>query len=156
MSSDVVIDQLGQDQDVQRSYATHIKYTEAFSHVLKEWWGRREDIRADRSGAPLPASGNTRSNRWFRGSLIYRLFSGGDVASSAEAAIVTTSPEVDIFYTYILDPSLNETGKMMHTDEFTVTDPEHMTKNTTWEYLVPSLGEPIKTGRMLQNQVLIS
>lgn len=146
---DFLPDQLGQDQDIQRCYAGHIRSTEPFSHVMKEWWLRRDAIRPDRTGAPVPASGDTHSRRWFGRSLIYRMFGGGDVQSSAESAAITTSPEVDIFHTYILDASLNETGQQLHTDDFTITDGEHKTLGTTWEYEVPFLGQPIPTGRMI-------
>ena len=149
---DVMIDQLGQDNELQRAYGVHIKYTEPFSNVLKEWWLKRAFIHPDRSGAPIPASGDNRANRWFRGSLIYRLFSGGDVQSSAEANVVTTAPEVDIFYSYFLDSSLNETGQELHTDDFTMADAEHMTAGMTWEYTVPALGQPIPTGRMTSQE----
>ena len=71
------------------------------------------------------------------------------MASNAETNGVTTAPEVDLYYTYINDPSLNESGMELHSDQFTVTDNEHKTVGTTWEYTVPPLGSQIPTGRMI-------
>ena len=148
---DVLPDQLPADNDLQRAYAVHLRFTEPLSQVQNEWWLQRLKIRPDRAGAPVPSSGDTASRRWYGRSLVYRLFGGGDLASNAEMNGVTTAPEVDLYWTYIIDPSLNETGKELHTDDFTVTDPEHKTKGTTWEYTVPGLGTPVPTGRQIQS-----
>ena len=146
---DVLPDQLPADNDLQRAYAVHLRFTEPLSQVQNEWWLQRLKIRPDRAGAPVPSSGDTASRRWFGRSLIYRLFGGGDLASNAETNGVTTAPEVDLYYTYINDPSLNESGMELHSDQFTMTDNEHKTVGTTWEYTVPPLGSQIPTGRMI-------
>lgn len=52
--------------------------------------------------------------------------------------------DVEIFYTYVLDQRINQTGKPLHSDDITYDMATGIkTKSTTWEYTIPSLGDPI-------------
>ncbi len=122
--------QIGKDNDLQRAYAVVIRVPTPIhiAHTLYPQFADR--LVPDRNGPSLMAKGLQFVQKFVAPAL--RVGGAADNASKSGAYF----PEVDIFHVYILDPSINVSGKTV-----AMGDP-----GTSWYYEVPTLGSDIDTG----------
>ena len=127
---DVIPEQVGADNDLQQAYAVHIHDEMPLNLAHATWPAYQDQIVPDRSGPSNLRRGGSRIARFISPVL--------DAASRLRGreADNRAMPTVDIFYTYIIDTSVNFTGQEMHMGE----------QGTSWAYKVPFVGQDLPTG----------
>lgn len=122
--------QIGKDNNLQRAYAVIIKTPVPIAQAWAMWPEYTDILTPDRQGAGLLRRGLQKVQRFIAPALRYTQY---DKTDDRE---VVTFPEVDIFNVYVIDPTINVSGRTIP-----MGDP-----GTSWYYEVPSLGEDIPTG----------
>lgn len=130
---DVFLVMPSQDGDPQKAFAVVIKDEMPLHQARMQWPELRDKIVATRGRATWMSAADP------AGSAVSKYHSPVMKMLSTEKTIRekdTSYPTVDVFYCYIQDPSINETGTTMsfgHPD-------------TPWFYEVPSIGSMVPTG----------
>lgn len=142
-------DQIARNHDPQTAYAGHILDPMPYNLARATFPGAAPFLVPDRTLQPSTASNQRRTFSRWAGTLMNAIGWGGGLNSTM--APLNTFPECDVYYSYIADDSINETGATIHIDERITSTETNLfsSKGTTWEYTVPSLGSPIPTGRMI-------
>lgn len=155
---DVIPDQISQDNDLQKAYAVHIhrimSFTEALAKLPASWGRLRARTISGRSAMNQSAAGQqgglgSRLGRFLSPLLSALNLQAPSTSAATDNITMSSNPEVEIFYTYILDLSYNDTGAEIHSDELT-TDyvTGQKTRGTQWEYTIPYLGQHLSSGRI--------
>ncbi len=120
--------QIGPDHDLQEAYAVSIKISMGLMRAISKW----------PSFADYFAPSSSRDG-WFR-KVARKLKFQSPALNASEADKHKEDdlgfPSVDIYYTYILDMSINETGHEVEMGE----------PGTKWNYKVPYVGQDIPMG----------
>ncbi len=121
--------QIGQDHDIQRAYSVTIKKEVPIFQAWAMYPGYADKLIPDRHSDSYLRRGVKRISKWL--SPILNM-PGQPNKEDDEQSF----PAIDIYYTYVLDLTLNETGH-----DLLMGDP-----GTRWAYTVPSLGSDLPTG----------
>jgi hypothetical protein len=152
--ADIIPDQIPRDGDLQRAYAVHIRDTMPLAAACAAFpdAARLGKIIPDRiinnaSGGQSPVSRLV--SGW--AAPIFRYLGLGGNVDTQMSELNNPFPEVDVYYTYVADQSVNESGAEMHTDEFTKQyqqDGQRLggTQGTMWEYSIPPLNSEVPDG----------
>lgn len=129
--NDVLPVQIGKDNDIQKAYCVILKVeTPLFQARIKHPRFADKIVR-DRSFASWLRAGVQAMQRFASPAL-----NAVDREKQGRSTAAGSFPTVDIYYTYILDGTINDTGK-----------PIFMGKpGSSWSYKVPSIGSDIPTG----------
>lgn len=127
---DVIPEQVGADNDLQKAYAVHIHTEMPLNLAHATWPAYQDKITPDRSSSSNLRRGGGRLQRFISPVL--------DAASRLRGreADGRQLPTVDIYYTYIMDTSINMSGEVKLMGE----------PGTSWSYKVPYLGQQLPTG----------
>jgi hypothetical protein len=127
---DIVPIQIGKDHDVQKAYAVTIRDEMPLNQAWAKYPTKTDLLTPDRGTASWLAKGVRRVQRFM--SPVLNAFGQGRGKEAEESPF----PTVDIFKTYILDLTMNDT--------------DHPIKmgDGNWNYEVPPYGSEIPTGEM--------
>lgn len=127
---DVIPEQIGPNNDLQKAYAVHVKVETPLNLAHATFPAFQDLIVPDRSGPSNLRRGGGRLQRFISPVL--------DVASRlrGKEADNRAIPSVDIYYSYILDTTVNFTGAEVMMGE----------PGTSWAYKVPYVGQKLPTG----------
>lgn len=128
----VIPDGIGPDGDLQQAYVVHLVDETPLHVAQRHFWERAHEIQADRSSPSMWGRVSQRMQAW--ASPVLNLFGTRDAPPDDAAS--GPAPTVDIVRSYILDPTINESGETIVKGE----------PGTRWAYEVPSLGAPIYAG----------
>jgi hypothetical protein len=129
--------QLPADNDYQQAYAFGIT-TETPLHLAQDMWGdvAPDAIIADRS-TPSLFRNPLQAIRYYASPLLNSV-ANKDAQRGAKFNVV------DIFDIYIMDMSVNKSGKEVKMGDWTDDKPDN-----SWSYKVPYVGQPLPTGMMV-------
>jgi hypothetical protein len=145
-------DQIARDHNPQTAYAGHILDAMPYNLARATFYGAAPFLVPDRTLQPSTGANQRRTLPRWAGTLMNAIGWGGALQSTMTP--LNSFPEVDVYYTYVADDSINTSGREMHVDEvITSTEPNlRSSKGSTWEYTIPYEGQSIPTGRMIQAQ----
>jgi hypothetical protein len=127
---DVIPIQVGKDHDIQKAYAVTIRDEMPLNQAWAKFPAHTELLTPDRGTASWLQKGVRKVQRFM--SPVLNAFGQGRGKESEESPF----PTVDIFRTYIMDLSINDTGQPIHMGD------------GNWNYDVPAYGSEIPTGVM--------
>jgi len=145
----VLQDQPSRDGDLQRAYAVHIQDTMSIAAASAAFpeaasLGKIIPDRVMNSVAPGPMK---LISTWAAPIFKYLGLGGGAVDSSMND-VNSPFPEVDVYYTYVADMSVNDSGALLHSEDISRGYAQSLTRGTMWEYGIPSLGTEIPDGTL--------
>ncbi|HKS74443.1 MAG TPA: hypothetical protein VJQ82_14670, partial [Terriglobales bacterium] len=135
---DVIPLALPPDLNLQGAYAVAMRKAMPIHQVWRMFPLQRDNIRANRvttAGKGMVIAQAVK----FASAVLKRWSQGGMRQSDA----TTTWDNTDVYYIYVDDDSVNETGAPLQ-----ITGPDGQW-GTSWSYVVPYVGQEIHTGRML-------
>lgn len=141
---DFIPDQIPNDGDIQKAYAGHIRDTMPFNLACGNFPDSAPYLTPDRNLRASQSTGGGLVARW-AGTLMGVLGLGG---LQSPMTPMNSCPEVDVYYSYIADDTINTSGEtipvssLMTGSELRLLDPT----GTTWDYTIPSIGSRIPTG----------
>lgn len=148
---DVIPDQIPRDGDIQRAYVIHIRDTMPFAMACAEF------PEAARMGKIVPdrvVSGSSSSNvspitklisNWV--APIFRAIGIGSSVDTQMTELNNPFPEVDVFYSYISDRSVNESPEPVNCQDFTTGYGQRaQVRGKLWEYTVSPIGGEVPDG----------
>ena len=127
---DVIPIQVGRDHDIQKAYAVTIRDEMPLNQAWAKYPTKVDLLTPDRGTATWLQKGVRKVQRFM--SPVLNAFGQGRGRDSEESPF----PTVDVFKTYILDLSYNDTDKPMHMGD------------GNWSYDVPPYGSDIPTGEL--------
>ncbi len=127
---DVIPEQVGPNNDLQKAYTVHIHEEMPLNLAHATWPAFQDLIVPDRSGPSNMRRGGSRIARFISPVL------DGISRLRGREADNRSVPTVDVYWSYVLDTSINMTGQ-----EVTMGEP-----GTSWSYKVPYLGQKVPTG----------
>lgn len=145
---DFILDQIPLDGDYQKAYIGHIRDTMPFNLACSTFSFSARYLTPDRNLRASTAGGMGRlASRW-AGTLMGALGIGGFGGLQSTMAPLSAFPELDVYYSYIADDTINQSGRTMHVNELMRGTELRMldATGTTWDYTIPSLGSPIPIG----------
>jgi len=149
--SSVIPDQITRDGDIQRAYVVHICDTmplamaaAAFSEAAQ--LGKIVPDRMINSATGASSAGPTRLvANWV--APIFRYLGMGGSVDTTMTEVNNPFPEVDVYYSYIADSSVNESGAELPINDITTGYGERATTTgTMWDYSVPPIGGQVPDG----------
>lgn len=137
---DVIPLGLPADLNMQGAYAVAGRKQMPIHKVWRMFPMQRDNIRANR--VTSEGKGMVIAQAVKFASAVLKRWSQG---ASRQADATTTWDNVDVYYIYVDDDSVNETGNPMQ-----ITGPDGQW-GTSWSYTVPFVGQEIQTGRKLRD-----
>ena len=137
-----------QGDDIQSAYATHIRKLFNFSEALARFPLSRGLLRPMRTRNTTRAQDNRKTTTWLSPFLNAIGFTRTG-ATAGDAGDTVNSfgflgTDVEVYYTYVLDPKLNTSGVESHSDDLCFDMMTGIkTKGTSWEYTVPYIGQQL-------------
>jgi hypothetical protein len=123
--------QLPEDGDIQRAYAVTIRHEVPIAMAHAQYPLLQNLIVPDRDVPSMMSRLERKIDKYL--SPVLNVFGSGQ----SKDQNIGKWPTVDIFHTYVMDLSINETGQTIKMGE----------PGTSWEYDVPSMGSMTETGR---------
>lgn len=163
MDSDLDVSALGPDDvmrdqgmDLQRAYAVHIRRLYNLSEAVSRAPLSRNYLKPLRTRPTTRSQDSRKVTGWLSPLLNAINFpgTGGGGASSGDNvnSYGFLGTDIEVFYTYVLDPSLNTSGAEIHSDQITYDMMTGIkTKGTPWEYSVPFVGQQIQLDDNINN-----
>lgn len=152
MDTDLDVDVLGPDDvlrdqgmEIQEAYGTHIRKLYNLSEAISRFPLSRAYLRPVRTRPTTRAQDARKVTSWLSPLLNAIGFTrtGGDATENVNN-YGFLGTDVEVYYTYILDPKINNTGAEIHSDTIChdmVTGIK--TAQTSWEYTIPYVGQQL-------------
>ena len=154
MESDLEIEVLGpedvlidQGRSIQSAYATTIRRTYNVSEAITRMPLSKYYLRPTKPRSSHRAQDSRKITGWLSPLLNAFGFSrtGNADAGDGGSHYGFLGTEVEVYYTYVLDMNINNTGEPVHSDTLCVDNITGVkTTGTSWEYTVPFVGQELE------------